>query len=80
MSIAGRFIGLATVAQFISDTTLFGFKSGVALALSGMRDELAARLRAVGAEQDPSPLKPHRTIEGCLAELPDQGGAGPAQA
>jgi high affinity sulfate transporter 1 len=31
MSVAGRFIGLANVAHFISDTVLFGFKSGAAL-------------------------------------------------
>ncbi|HUK11354.1 MAG TPA: sulfate permease [Stellaceae bacterium] len=31
MSIAGRFVGLANVAYFISDTVLFGFKSGAAL-------------------------------------------------
>jgi high affinity sulfate transporter 1 len=31
MSIAGRYIGLANVANFISDTVLFGFKSGAAL-------------------------------------------------
>ena len=31
MSIVGRFVGLANVAYFISDTLLFGFKSGAAL-------------------------------------------------
>ncbi|HTS91928.1 MAG TPA: SulP family inorganic anion transporter [Stellaceae bacterium] len=31
MSIVGRFLRLATVAYFISDTMLFGFKSGAAL-------------------------------------------------
>jgi high affinity sulfate transporter 1 len=31
MSVVGRFIGLANVAHFISDTVLFGFKSGAAL-------------------------------------------------
>jgi high affinity sulfate transporter 1 len=31
ISIAGRFVGLANAAYFISDTVLFGFKSGAAL-------------------------------------------------
>ena len=52
-------------------------RRGVAIALSSMRDDVAARLRAVGAEEDLGPLRPHRTIEACLTEVPAEPSAGP---
>jgi sulfate permease, SulP family len=51
--------------------------SGITVELSGLRDDVAERLRAAGAQADLGSIVAHQTIEDCLAAAAAEGGGPP---